>query len=260
MQSKKHKKYLLYLNSIKLYYASKSKSLYALLFNFTSFLIFLAILFTLFELFIKGVDISNIKFNDHVELLASMPVGLAVASTTLNPYYVTGFADGESCFYLSISSNSRLRTGYRVKVSFQIGLHENDLSLLKRINAFFGVGSITRHGSESVQYRVSTITDLKVIISHFDKYPLLTNKAADFKLFKSSVELVEQGAHLTDSGLSQLLSLKATLNTGLSESLKAAWPNIVAVTRPCVDNTTISNLFWLAGFTDALPQRGKGCF
>ena len=171
MQSKKHKKYLLYLNSIKLYYASKSKSLYALLFNFTSFLIFLAILFTLFELFIKGVDISNIKFNDHVELLASMPVGLAVASTTLNPYYVTGFADGESCFYLSISSNSRLRTGYRVKVSFQIGLHENDLSLLKRINAFFGVGSITRNGSESVQYRVSTITDLKVIISHFDKYP-----------------------------------------------------------------------------------------
>lgn len=119
----------------------------------------------------------------------------------------------------------------------------------------FGVGSITKHGLESIKYRVTSIAELKVIISHFEKYPLLTNKRADFELFKIAARLVEQGAHLTKDGLERLLSIKATLNRGLSDNLKAAFPGIKPVPRPNNPNNTISNLFWLAGFTDA-----EGCF
>jgi hypothetical protein len=55
-------------------------------------------------------------------------------------------------------------------------LHENDRALLELIKAFFGVGSITQQGQKSVQYRVTSIKELKVIISHFEKYPLMTKK------------------------------------------------------------------------------------
>jgi hypothetical protein len=49
----------------------------------------------------------------------------------LDPNYVTGFTDGEGCFYIGISPEKRNNSGYRVKLSFQIGLHEKDLALLK---------------------------------------------------------------------------------------------------------------------------------
>jgi hypothetical protein len=71
----------------------------------------------------------------------------------------------------------------------------------------------------------------------------LTNKRADFELLKIAARLVEQGAHLTKDGLERLLSIRATLNRGLSENLKAAFPGIKPVPRPNNPNNTISNLF-----------------
>jgi len=46
----------------------------------------------------------------------------------LDPNYVTGFTDGEGCFYIGISPEKN-NSGYRVKLSFQIGLHKKDLAL-----------------------------------------------------------------------------------------------------------------------------------
>jgi hypothetical protein len=58
----------------------------------------------------------------------------------LNPYYITGFVDGEGSFIITVNPNSRLKTGYRVRATFSIGLHERDLPLLKLIQNYFGVG------------------------------------------------------------------------------------------------------------------------
>jgi hypothetical protein len=45
------------------------------------------------------------------------------------------------------------------------------------IKVFFGnVGYFAKHGKNSVSYRVTSIKELKVIIYHFDKYPLITQK------------------------------------------------------------------------------------
>jgi hypothetical protein len=85
----------------------------------------------------------------------------------LSPYFITGFSDGEGCYFIGISPNSKLSAGYRVKVSFQIGLHENDRALLELIKTSLGVGSITKQDQKSIQYRVTSIKELKVILSHF---------------------------------------------------------------------------------------------
>lgn len=60
--------------------------------------------------------------------------------------------------------------------------------------------------------------------------------------------------HLTHKGLLAILSLRASLNLGLSESLKTAFPNIIPALRPLVKKT-IPHGEWLAGFTS-----GEGCF
>ena len=39
---------------------------------------------------------------------------------------------------------------------------------------------------KKVQYRVSSIKELQVIIQHFDNFPLITQKWSDFQLFKSA--------------------------------------------------------------------------
>jgi hypothetical protein len=74
--------------------------------------------------------------------------------------------DGEGCFYMGISQDSRSKLGYRVKLSFQIGLHEKDLALLKRIKTFFGVGSIVKQGLESRFY--STNRKAKKVYNNAD--------------------------------------------------------------------------------------------
>jgi hypothetical protein len=61
-------------------------------------------------------------------------------ANSLNPYYVTGFADGESCFMISVIKNSNRKNGYRVMVSFQVGLHSKDQALLGLLGGSFGVG------------------------------------------------------------------------------------------------------------------------
>lgn len=81
-------------------------------------------------------------------------------------------------------------------------------------------------------YYVSSVKELNKIIHHFDKYPLATQKQADYELFKQALKIIESKEHLTQEGLRKILAIKASINLGLSESLKAAFPDIKPVSRP----------------------------
>jgi len=105
------------------------------------------------------------------------------------------------------------------------------------------------------RYMVRKPQELRVIVEHFDKYPLITQKLANFKLFKKAVEILCRKEHLTSEGLRRLVAIKASMNLGLSEELKAAFPDIVPVPRPLVDCQDIKNPNWLSGFASA-----EGCF
>jgi hypothetical protein len=66
--------------------------------------------------------------------------------------------------------------GYQITAIFKIALHKKDYDLLYSIKNFFGVGKITKHGENSLQYLVRSLADLQRISDHFDKYPLLSEK------------------------------------------------------------------------------------
>jgi hypothetical protein len=87
---------------------------------------------------------------------------------------------------------------------------------------------------------VTSIKELKdIIIPHFDKYPLLTKKHADFLLFKQIIELMNSKYHLTKEVREKIISIKASMNKGLSKNLANDFPNIIPVPRPKVQTRDI---------------------
>jgi hypothetical protein len=113
--------------------------------------------------------------------------------------------------------------------------------VLELIKSYFGeTGNILKQGKDSVQYRVASLKDLtNVIIPHFNKYPLITQKKADFILFKKVVDLMNNKEHLTLEGLQKIIAFKASLNLGLSDELKGAFPDIVPIERSLVQDQKI---------------------
>lgn len=95
---------------------------------------------------------------------------------------------------VSISKNIKAKIGWAIKHDFSIYLHKKDLPLLISIKEFFGVGRVYLDPKkQTAVYSVAKISDLiNVIIPFFTKYSLITQKRADFLLFKSVVELMEK--------------------------------------------------------------------
>ena len=96
---------------------------------------------------------------------------------------------------------------------------------------------------------------MPTVIKFLDKHPLITKKRADYLLFKLAINLVLNKAHLTVEGLNKIVAIKASMNRGLSSGIEAAFPNILPVERPFIQDSPIPGPQWLAGFTS-----GEGCF
>jgi hypothetical protein len=112
-------------------------------------------------------------------------------------------------------------------------MHTKDKKLLETIRNLFGVGTVRVYEKNSLAYfTVNRIEELSVIIAHFDKYPLISQKRSDFELFKSSHKLISHKEHLTKEGLDKLIAIKASINQGLILILKEAFPNISPIQRP----------------------------
>ena len=134
---------------------------------------------------------------------------------------------------------------------FQIGLNIRDLSLLFQIQQFFvGVGKIhTDPQQKFANYVVTKISDLNnVILPHFVKYPLLSKKAADFILFQRVIEIMSNNGHLSIEGIHQIINIKATMNLGLSDTLKYEFSYFTPVDRPIIVTQNIPDPNWIAGF------------
>ena len=165
----------------------------------------------------------------------------STANSKLNPYFITGFCDAESSFQITITKNKNSKLGWSVQPFFTIGLHSRDLVLLSQIKSYFGCGIIFKNEAENVvSFRVSSLPDLiNIIIPHFISYPLLTQKGADFILFKQAIEILLKKAHLTMEGLQELVNIKSSMNLGISNDLNLSFINTVPTQRPIIKTISI---------------------
>ena len=173
----------------------------------------------------------------------------------LDPWWVTGFVDGGGSFHVLITQRNDLKQGWEIRQGISIVLHVKDKAVLILLKQYLGVGKISSHGSKSIQWRVFSAKDLKTIKNHFARFPLKTKKWEDCELWMRTNEIIERREHLTLEGLRQIVAIRASMNQGLSEKLKSAYPYVVPVVRPVVSNPTTIDPNWLAGFTSA-----EGCF
>jgi hypothetical protein len=177
-------------------------------------------------------------------------------SFALNPWFVTGFTDAEGSFMIRIRKSPRYTTGWHVVALFSITLDKKDLHVLQALKDYFGGGSIWKDGKSTFKFRIESLELIvKVIIPHFDQYPLITQKLGDYLLFRAAAELMKGKEHLTMEGVHKIASIKTSLNLGLNEELKAAFPLLNPVVRPSVEIPKIIPEQWICGFTS-----GEGCF
>ena len=79
------------------------------------------------------------KLKKYTNIAVSKPL---LHTGPFNPWFVTGFCDAESSFYIGIIKSQKLKLGRYVLPSFQINIHKKDLALLESLKLFWGVGKI----------------------------------------------------------------------------------------------------------------------
>lgn len=131
-----------------------------------------------------------------------------VSNLPLDPYWVSGFSEGDSSFYIQIFNESR------VTVVYNIELHDREVPLLYKLKEFFGgVGNVNVYSARSIaRYYVTGASDLvKYILPHFERFQLAGSKLPNFIIWSKILRLVESKAHLTPEGLDQIKELKLSL-------------------------------------------------
>lgn len=175
----------------------------------------------------------------------------------LDPNWVTGFVDAEGCFSVIIeipegpASPVPSAKKWKVRISFEINLHEKDKDILYKIQSFFGVGAVYhRPDRKKSVYRVTNVTYIKnVIIPHFANYPLVSKKGIDFLLWSKVVEIILNKDHLTKEGFLKILSYYASINKGVSKKVVNIYPNIIPSDKPIIGLPVNLNPQWVSGFT-----------
>ena len=170
----------------------------------------------------------------------------------LNPQWVSGFADAESCFMIQIYKNTG-KLGWAISPSFVVHLHSKDINLLYALQNYFGVGKVFEaKDGKSASFVVKKLKDiLDVIIPHFKQYPLQSGKSVDFEIWALCINILFKKEHLTIDGLKKIVSLKYALNKGLPESLGLAFKDVKPFKRfDFKKNNSPLDPNWVSGFSE----------
>lgn len=204
------------------------------------------------------------KYSNHPRLLLNKRRYSAISNSSnnkvkLDPWFLTGFIDAEGTFIVPLRPKSDFKCGWEVQSEFKLGLHLKDFPVLEAIKAYLGgIGTITVNKVKNVAVlRIASLKELAVIIDHLTRYPLITQKRADFELFKRVVDIKLSGRHTTLDGLQEIVNIRASLNRGLTERLLLAFPQTIPVIRPIIGEVDqkILHPSWVAGFVS-----GEGNF
>lgn len=193
-------------------------------------------------------------------------INVSSINKSLDPYFVTGYSDGESSFSIRLRKSIDSKWGYKILPVFSIGaqINPHNKILLEKVKEFFpprpslrrgggrrGIGWISASGN-MFTYEVTSFNSLQVIRKHFEKYPLETSKSIHFLLWCEVIDLLLKKVHYTHEGFLKILAIKAVFPKGLSDNVLKAHPNVVPINKPeFLPKTNLLNPHWVAGFVQA---------
>ena len=134
----------------------------------------------------------------------------------LDPWFVTGLAEGEGCFCVSIAIRPKMKVGLEARPSFSLSLNERDRELLGDLQAFFECGWIRESRSDrTFKYEVRSARELTdQIVPHFEAYPLRGAKRRSFGGFAEVCQMIRQGDHLRPEGMARIVRIAYEMNLG----------------------------------------------
>lgn len=133
----------------------------------------------------------------------------------LDALWITGFVDGEGCFYVGINKHIEMTTGYQVLPEFTVVQHKRDIQILYALKDYFGCGVVRTNHGDRWAYRVRSIFDLsEIIVPFFIKYPLKSKKFLDFEKFRKILEMMKKGEHMGLKGIQNIKNLSTQMNRG----------------------------------------------
>src|SRR3954451_1935834 len=128
--------------------------------------------------------------------------------------YISGYADGEGCFTVSIAPRATLLVGWEVRPSFSVSQNGDRAEVLQLIEATFGCGAIRPDRSDrTLKWETRRLEDLlDRVIPHFERFPLLSGKRLDVERLAAVCRLQAAGAHRTSAGLIEIVELVRDMN------------------------------------------------
>jgi hypothetical protein len=128
--------------------------------------------------------------------------------------YISGYADGEGCFSISIAPRATLAVGWEVRPSFSVSQNGDRAEVLHALQSYFGCGSIRPDRSDkTLKWETRSLDELVGrVIPHFIRYPLLSAKQLDFERFAFACRLMADGEHRRRTGLLTIVSIARGMN------------------------------------------------
>jgi len=137
--------------------------------------------------------------------------------------YICGLVDGEGCFNITISKNSRgPAVGFFVCPQFMIHLTEKDKRILDFVQNTLNSGFVRFNTSnydravknlrakDSFKLRIAKINDCLKLAEFLDGKLIVKQK--DLTLWKEILNLIKEGKHLTKEGILEIAKIRDNMN------------------------------------------------
>src|SRR3989339_1829293 len=135
-------------------------------------------------------------------------------------WYLSGFADGEGSFNVSLRQRPDHRLKWQVVLTFNVA--QRDVTNLLLLQKHLQCGRLQRR-SDGVHYFVVTnyVELVEKVIPFFERFPFQSeSKTKNFALFKQIAAIVYSGEHLARKGFMRIVELREKLNEGKGRKRK----------------------------------------
>lgn len=129
-------------------------------------------------------------------------------------YYLSGFADAEGCFNVSLKREDTAKFRFVLDPVFYVIQHAQGKAVLELFKQRFSCGRVVQkhRQPELLQFIVDNRRQLaEKVIPFFDKHPLVV-KERDFLLFKQIVQALERKEHADINSFKKLVRLAFQMN------------------------------------------------
>lgn len=138
-------------------------------------------------------------------------------------YYLSGFADGEGSFNISVvRRKSDYQSGWKIVPSFNIS--QREATIPKLFQQTLQCGTIRYRQDGVCYFEIRKIADInETVRDFFAQFPIRSNRQAlRLQFLLKATDLMVKGEHLTPKGLEAILNIREQMISNRKRTYKMA--------------------------------------